>query len=167
MQVKVCCWYARCSQAWAFGKLKYVPSGGLPAVIAAAARRRMSEFSPQNLSNLVWSFVYMHHADEALLAAAARMVAGRVAEFKPQELANIVWAFASLGYRDEQMVRGEGGDVRRGGVKETGKRGLRARGGGRRGCSCVRSAWARLECTACEPNMSCRIVWVFASFGLP
>ncbi|GIL60034.1 hypothetical protein Vafri_14651 [Volvox africanus] len=92
------------NSAWAFGKLKYVPSGGLPAVIAQAALRRMSEFSPQNLSNLVWSFVYMHHADEALLSAASRFVCARVGEFKPQELANIVWAFASLGHREEMML---------------------------------------------------------------
>lgn len=72
------------AQAWAFGKLKYVPSGGLPAMIAQAALRRMSEFSPQNLSNLVWSFVYMHHADEKLLSAASRFVCARAAEFKPQ-----------------------------------------------------------------------------------
>jgi hypothetical protein len=95
-------------QAWAFGKLKYVPSGGLPVVIAQAALRRMGEFSPQNLSNLVWSFVYMHHADDALLSAASRFVCARAGEFKPQELANIVWAFASLGHRDEHMVSGVG-----------------------------------------------------------
>ncbi|KXZ47984.1 hypothetical protein GPECTOR_31g346 [Gonium pectorale] len=93
------------NSAWAFGKLKYVPTGSLPSVIAQAALRRMGEFSPQNLSNLVWSFVYMHHADEALLAAASRFVCARVGEFKPQELANIVWAFASLGHRDEQMLQ--------------------------------------------------------------
>ncbi|GIL82487.1 hypothetical protein Vretifemale_11309 [Volvox reticuliferus] len=92
------------NSAWAFGKLKYVPSGGLPAVIAQAALRRMSDFSPQNLSNLVWSFVYMHHADEALLSAASRFVCARVGEFKPQELANVVWAFASLGHREETML---------------------------------------------------------------
>ncbi|EFJ51245.1 hypothetical protein VOLCADRAFT_87862 [Volvox carteri f. nagariensis] len=92
------------NSAWAFGKLKYVPSGGLPSVIAQAALRRMPEFSPQNLSNLVWSFVYMHHADEVLLSAASRFVCARVGEFKPQELANIVWAFASLGHRDDQML---------------------------------------------------------------
>ena len=77
-----------CVQAWAFGKLKYVPSGGLPSVIALAAQRRMHEFSPQNLSNLVWSFVYMHHADEALLDAASRFVRARVGEFKPQVCSN-------------------------------------------------------------------------------
>ncbi|GFR45114.1 hypothetical protein Agub_g6492, partial [Astrephomene gubernaculifera] len=94
------------NSAWAFGKLKYVPSGGLPAVIAQAALKRMHEFSPQNLSNLIWSFVYMHHADEELLAAASQFVRARVGEFKPQELANIVWAFASLGHRnrDEEML---------------------------------------------------------------
>lgn len=129
------------AQAWAFGKLKYVPAAGtsLPTVIAAAALRRMGEFSPQNLSNLVWSFVYMHHVDEALLAAAARYVVARVGEFKPQELANIVWAFASLGYRDEHMVGGRlclqrAGDCwRRGG----GGRFLRAAG--------VVQGWQRLE----------------------
>ncbi|KAG2488358.1 hypothetical protein HYH03_013048 [Edaphochlamys debaryana] len=92
------------NSAWAFGKVKYVPAGGLPSVIAQAALRRMHELSPQNLSNLVWAFVYMHHADEQLLAAAARYVCARVHEFKPQELANIVWAFASLGHRDDQML---------------------------------------------------------------
>jgi hypothetical protein len=48
------------NSAWAFAKLKYVPAASspsasppLPSVIAAAALRRLHEFSPQNLSNLV------------------------------------------------------------------------------------------------------------------
>ena len=43
----------------AFAKLKYLPSSRLPSLIAEAAVVKINELSPQNLSNLVWSFVYM------------------------------------------------------------------------------------------------------------
>lgn len=89
--------------AWAFGKLKYTPSSQLPSAIAAAALSRLHEFSPQNMSNLAWAFVYMHHREPVLLAALARQVTLRVAEFKPQELANVSEAPKGVG---EEMVGG-------------------------------------------------------------
>lgn len=62
------------NSAWAFGKLKYAPNQKLPQLIAAAAITKMDVFSAQNLSNLLWSFVYLHHRDEALMAAVAKKV---------------------------------------------------------------------------------------------
>jgi hypothetical protein len=62
------------NSAWAFGKLKYAPNQKLPQLIAAAAITKMDAFSAQNLSNLLWSFVYLHHRDEALMAAVAKQV---------------------------------------------------------------------------------------------
>ncbi|KAF8065534.1 hypothetical protein HT031_003135 [Scenedesmus sp. PABB004] len=85
------------NSAWAFGKLKYAPpSSRLPSLIAAAALEKLPGFSAQNLSNLLWSFVYLHHRDEQLLAAASAQVVAKIDEFKPQELANVVWALASM-----------------------------------------------------------------------
>lgn len=90
--------------AWAFGKLKYVPSQKLPAQIAAASVGKIRQFSAQNLSNMLWSFVYLHYRDEKLLSAAAEQVRLKVALFKPQELANVVWAFASQDHYDEALM---------------------------------------------------------------
>lgn len=90
--------------AWAFGKLKYTPSHALPSLIANEAKKRITEFSPQNLSNMLWSFVYMHHRDEELLAAIAKQVVEKVLLFKPQELSNAIWAFASLEYSTAPLL---------------------------------------------------------------
>lgn len=90
--------------AWAFGKLKYVPSHSLPGLIAEAAVQKIESFSPQNLSNLLWSFVYMHYRNDLLLKKASEQVRGKVNLFKPQELANIIWAFASLDFYDSELM---------------------------------------------------------------
>lgn len=92
------------NSAWAFGKLKYAPNQKLPQLIAAAAITKMDVFSAQNLSNLLWSFVYLHHRDEALMAAVAKKVVSKVTEFKPQELANVVWAFASMDHYEPHLM---------------------------------------------------------------
>jgi hypothetical protein len=62
------------NSAWAFGKLKYAPSQKLPALIASAAIGKLNGFSAQNLSNLLWSFVYLHHLDEDLMTAVSKQV---------------------------------------------------------------------------------------------
>jgi hypothetical protein len=53
---------------------RYVPSHKLPALIAEAAIGKMEQFSAQNLSNMLWSFVYLHYRNEDLLRAAAEQV---------------------------------------------------------------------------------------------
>jgi hypothetical protein len=60
--------------AWAFGKLRHVPSPSLPAIIASEAVAKMDGFSAQNIANLAWCFVYMHHRNERLLSAMASKV---------------------------------------------------------------------------------------------
>jgi hypothetical protein len=93
------------NSAWALGKLKYTVNQKLPALIAAAALSKLGSFSAQNLSNLLWAFVYLHHCDEDLMAAAAKCVVAKVNEFKPQELANVLWALASLEYDDAELMQ--------------------------------------------------------------
>ncbi len=42
------------AQAWAYANLTYEPPGELMEHIAEASERRLSSFSPQNASNLLW-----------------------------------------------------------------------------------------------------------------
>lgn len=60
--------------AWAFGKLRYVPDAALPALLSTHAVARIHEFAAQNLSNLAWAMVYMHHKDEQLLGLMSQKV---------------------------------------------------------------------------------------------
>lgn len=91
--------------AWAFGKLRYSPDKGLPEQISAAALRKLDQFSPQNLSNMLWSFVYLQHKDSKLLVEASAKVRDFITQFKPQELSNVIWALASMEYYDENLLR--------------------------------------------------------------
>eukprot|EP00879_Flechtneria_rotunda_P006796 GHRR01007140.1.p1 GENE.GHRR01007140.1~~GHRR01007140.1.p1 ORF type:complete len:1066 (+),score=457.18 GHRR01007140.1:335-3532(+) len=90
--------------SWALGKLKYASNPKLPALIAAAAMDKMEAFSAQNLSNLLWSFVYLHHRNDQLLTAVAQQVVSKVNDFKPQELANTMWALASMDYQNGTLM---------------------------------------------------------------
>lgn len=62
--------------AWAFGKLRYVPDPALPALLSSHAAAKINDFVAQNLSNLAWAMVYMHHKDDALLALMSQRVRG-------------------------------------------------------------------------------------------
>ena len=44
----------RVLQVWAFANLNRKPPGGLLDKVADMAERKMSTFSPQNTSNLLW-----------------------------------------------------------------------------------------------------------------
>ncbi len=46
----------------------------LPGLIASAASAKLEDFGAQQLANLSWAFVYMHHRDERLMAAMADKV---------------------------------------------------------------------------------------------
>ena len=55
-------------------QLRYTPLPVLPGLIASAASTKLEEFGAQQLANLSWAFVYMHHRDEKLMAAIADKV---------------------------------------------------------------------------------------------
>ena len=44
-----------CLQVWAYANLGYDP-GALLEAIAQASEHRMREFSPQNISNILWAY---------------------------------------------------------------------------------------------------------------
>ena len=72
------------------------------APLARAAKRRLSDFNPQDVANTAWASATAKYRDEKLFAALARAVE-RLSEFNPQEGANTAWAFATVNYRDEKL----------------------------------------------------------------
>jgi len=58
----------------------------------------MSEFKPEDLSNIAWAFATARYAAPALFDAIGTEAARRVGEFNPQGLANTAWAFATAGH---------------------------------------------------------------------
>ena len=68
----------------------------LSAVLARAAERQLSDFTPQEVANTAWVFATVNHRDEKLVAALAMVAEWRLSEFDPQAVANMAWAFATL-----------------------------------------------------------------------
>lgn len=59
---------------------------------------RMSEFDPQGLTNLIWSFANIkHQPPEKLLDRCCKRFDGLWPELKPQEISNALWAFERVG----------------------------------------------------------------------
>lgn len=75
----------------------------LPAQVAwlvpveAAAVARISEFNPQDFSNLIWAFAKLNHFPGARFQAEFEEAAlGRLRDFSSQTLANTAYAYAAL-----------------------------------------------------------------------
>ena len=60
----------------------------LVAALATAAKRRLSDFNPQEVANTAWAFATVNYRDEKLFAALARAAERRLTHFNPQEVAN-------------------------------------------------------------------------------
>eukprot|EP00798_Chlamydomonas_sp_ICE-L_P024778 gene24778-10419_t len=76
--------------------------------MASAAAVKLPEFGAQQLANLSWSFVYMHHRDAPLMEAMADKALSQRAvslsrSFKEQELSNIIWALGRLKHYDVRL----------------------------------------------------------------
>ncbi|MEM7515755.1 MAG: RAP domain-containing protein [Planctomycetota bacterium] len=81
---------------WAFATVG-VAAELLFEAIAAEARRRISEFNPQNMANAVWAYATAGVPAESLFEAIAVEARNRIDEFDAQAMANTVWAFAKSG----------------------------------------------------------------------
>jgi hypothetical protein len=94
-------WGARAlsNLAHALGKLEACGDAwsSLWAAVARASLQRLSEFKPQELSNMAWAYATAGHAP-ALLDAISAEAAPRVREFNEQDLANTAWAYATAGH---------------------------------------------------------------------
>jgi hypothetical protein len=90
-------------------------AGGLPrevetfaADVAQEGLRRLSDFSPQGLSNVAWALATMDllHCEHArnFLLSAAKLSAQQLIDFPPQAIANIGCALRRLSNAEEVMV---------------------------------------------------------------
>jgi hypothetical protein len=64
--------------------------------IAKEARKRLVDFNPQNLTNMVWACSGLLIIDKPFLAAIAAESIRKLPEFVPQNLSLIAWSFATI-----------------------------------------------------------------------
>ena len=64
---------------------------------------RLSDFTPQALSNTAWAYAAVIQSDGKLFAALTSMVELRASGLKPQELVNTAWSFATVNPSDEKL----------------------------------------------------------------
>lgn len=99
---------------WALGKLGLHGREveGIVADFAAAAPPRLSQFSPQELSNMLWGLARITDSAKRQLTYAADLAYAvmregtvRLASFSTQCLTNSLWAVAKLGLRGPEVAR--------------------------------------------------------------
>ena len=73
------------SIAWAFAKIAMAgqKDASMFAALAAAAQRRMGDFSPQSLANTAWAFATACQNDASLFTALTRAAERCMGDFKP------------------------------------------------------------------------------------
>eukprot|EP00741_Cyanophora_paradoxa_P025639 tig00000385_g24743.t1 len=81
-----------------------------PAVVAfftlvagELVARRLSDFSPQAISNIVWAFAKVGVRDEAMLSSVAAEAARRLSDFGEQNISNVAWGFAKLQFAPPRL----------------------------------------------------------------
>ncbi|CAE8592750.1 unnamed protein product, partial [Polarella glacialis] len=65
--------------------------------LAEKATLKVRDFTPQELSSLIWSLATLSVANKPLMQAAGQTVIARGREFSLARLASLSWAFATLG----------------------------------------------------------------------
>lgn len=88
---------------WAMATLAHKDEDYLRAMVARALEQ-VTEFNPQECSNLAWALALLTFRDDTLLRALSIRSQEIVAEFIPQNLGNSAWAYNRLGYRDEGLM---------------------------------------------------------------
>ena len=73
--------------AWAFATWGHKEER-LFTALAAAAERRMRNFTSQDLANSAWAFATVGHKEERLFSALAAAAERRMRDFTSQNLAN-------------------------------------------------------------------------------
>lgn len=67
--------------------------------------KKVEEFKPQELANVVWAFASMEHYSPELMTVVGERALLMRDQFKEQELSNVVWAFAKLHHYDEALFK--------------------------------------------------------------
>jgi hypothetical protein len=63
--------------------------------------KKVREFNPTQLANVIWAFASMHHRDAELYRLLAKVAYKQVYTFKPPSLAMVAWSFAEVGQYNE------------------------------------------------------------------
>lgn len=70
--------------AWSFATLNHSPGEALLEALALEAEKKLAEFSPQNISNLLYAFAKLEHKPSAFLEQASRAAVPILTTFTPQ-----------------------------------------------------------------------------------
>ena len=76
-----------CTQAniaWSYATLSHKPEEELLEAIAVEADKKLAEFSPQNISNLLYAFAKLEHKPSTFLEQASRAAVPILGSFTPQ-----------------------------------------------------------------------------------
>jgi len=92
--------------AFALGKLQITDQCcmNLLKQIAETAKLRVENFTPHDMSNIVWGFASLGVRNESLMSVIAAEVVNKITGFDQRQLANTAWAFAKCGLWNEQLV---------------------------------------------------------------
>lgn len=88
------------SLAWAFATMGVPTAMG---TIAQEAKRLITEFSGQNLSNTVWAFARCSLDDAPLMQSIAKEVTPKLNSMSAQHLSNTAWACEHMGRADKPL----------------------------------------------------------------
>lgn len=64
----------------------------------------MDNFTPQDITGVLWSFASLGVRNEALMSVSAAEVVAKIREFDQRQLSKIAWSFAKCGLWNEQLV---------------------------------------------------------------
>lgn len=76
----------------------------LLTAISSVALLKIQDFTPQGVSNTVWSLATVMVFDKRVLNAMAVRALGHLDEWKAQELSNTAWAFATVHFEHEPLI---------------------------------------------------------------
>ncbi len=70
--------------AWAYAVLMHSPGPELLDTIAREAEKKLTEFTSQNISNLVYAFAKLEHVPSGFLEHASQAAQTLLSQFTPQ-----------------------------------------------------------------------------------
>lgn len=70
--------------AWSYATLSHNPGEELLEAIAVEAEKKLAEFSPQNISNLLYAFAKLDYKPSAFLEQASQAAVPILTNFTPQ-----------------------------------------------------------------------------------
>merc|ERR1712232_96278 len=71
--------------------------------LVCAAKRRVDEFTLQNLASTAWAFFTTSQCDEQFFMVSTMAAGCRVDEFIPQDFANTAWAFTTANFYSKRV----------------------------------------------------------------